>query len=137
MHVYHIFLNHFLYSHPSFIPSFTPLHVQTSISGNLFFDLNTLSLRIKLFQGDHHFSKNDIGILNALNTCMNVCIFFLPFFKGLFSPSHMAYEIERNNSGSGEPSLSEMTSKAIKILQRNKNKGFFLLVEGNIYCLCV
>lgn len=45
----------------------------------------------------------------------------------------MAYEIERNKTGNGEPSLSEMTSKAIKILKRNKDNGFFLLVEGNDY----
>ncbi|XP_061189803.1 alkaline phosphatase, tissue-nonspecific isozyme-like [Saccostrea echinata] len=51
------------------------------------------------------------------------------YVLGLFSPSHMAYEIERNNSGHGEPSLTEMTSKAIKILQKNK-KGFVLLAEG-------
>lgn len=44
---------------------------------------------------------------------------------GLFEPSHMQYESQRDN----EPSLSEMTEKSIRILQRNHN-GFFLMVEG-------
>ncbi|XP_033764063.1 alkaline phosphatase-like [Pecten maximus] len=48
---------------------------------------------------------------------------------GLFAPSHMQYEIERDDGPLGEPSLAEMTSKAIQILQKN-DKGFFLLVEG-------
>lgn len=42
----------------------------------------------------------------------------------------MQYELERDTSGDGEPSLTEMTDKAIKILSRNK-KGFVLMVEGN------
>lgn len=46
---------------------------------------------------------------------------------GLFEPSHMQYEIERNKAA--EPSLTEMTEKAIRILQRGP-KGFFLMVEG-------
>lgn len=41
----------------------------------------------------------------------------------------MQYESERDKSDNGEPSLTEMTEKAIKILQKN-NKGFYLLVEG-------
>ena len=41
----------------------------------------------------------------------------------------MAYELARNNSQ--EPSLAEMTTKAIEILKKN-DKGFFLLVEGEI-----
>ena len=44
---------------------------------------------------------------------------------GLFEASHMQYEADRVN----EPSLTEMTEKAIKILQRGPN-GFFLMVEG-------
>ncbi len=48
---------------------------------------------------------------------------------GLFNMSHMEYEEDRANDTGGEPALSEMTTKAIKILKKNK-KGFFLLVES-------
>ncbi|MFT7008110.1 MAG: alkaline phosphatase [Colwellia sp.] len=48
---------------------------------------------------------------------------------GLFNESHMQYEADRANDVAGEPSLSEMTSKAIDILDNNK-KGFFLTVES-------
>ena len=48
---------------------------------------------------------------------------------GLFQPSHMHYEHDRAKDKAGEPSLSEMTSKAIDILSKNK-KGFFLMVEA-------
>lgn len=48
---------------------------------------------------------------------------------GLFERSHMEYEHDRANDTGGEPSLSEMTSKAIDVLSKNK-KGFFLMVEG-------
>lgn len=48
---------------------------------------------------------------------------------GLFEPSHLKYEYDRPKDTSGEPSLSEMTSKAIEILSNNK-KGFFLMVEA-------
>lgn len=44
---------------------------------------------------------------------------------GLFEPSYMLYEVDRVN----EPSLTEMTEKAIQILKRAPN-GFFLMVEG-------
>jgi len=46
---------------------------------------------------------------------------------GLFNPGNMLFEIDRK--GSQEPSLAEMTSKALDVLSRNK-KGFFLLVEA-------
>lgn len=48
---------------------------------------------------------------------------------GLFERSHMQYEHDRRETGENEPSLTEMTSKAIDILSRN-DRGYFLLVEG-------
>ncbi|MGI8670675.1 MAG: alkaline phosphatase [Aridibacter sp.] len=48
---------------------------------------------------------------------------------GLFEPSHMKYEFDRPKDKAGEPSLSEMTAKAIDVLSKNK-KGFFLMVEA-------
>ncbi len=48
---------------------------------------------------------------------------------GLFNESHMQYEADRSNDVAGEPSLSEMTAKAIDILDNNAN-GFMLTVEA-------
>ncbi len=48
---------------------------------------------------------------------------------GLFNRSHMAYEVDRKRGPDGEPSLSEMTRKAIEVLHKN-DKGFFLMVES-------
>jgi alkaline phosphatase len=47
----------------------------------------------------------------------------------LFNESHMQYEADRDNDVAGEPSLSQMTTKAIDILKSNE-KGFFLTVES-------
>lgn len=55
---------------------------------------------------------------------------------GLFERSHVQYEEDRqpfdgqpSRDGAGEPSLAEMTAKAIDILDKN-DKGFYLMVEG-------
>lgn len=48
---------------------------------------------------------------------------------GLFNESHMQYEADRANDIAGEPSIAEMTTKAIDILDNNE-KGFFLMVES-------
>jgi len=45
---------------------------------------------------------------------------------GMFEPGDMEYEVDRK---ANEPSLTEMTQKAIEILSKNEN-GFYLLVEG-------
>lgn len=48
---------------------------------------------------------------------------------GLFESSHMQYELVRQSSIEMDPSLSEMTEKALAILSKNP-RGFFLMVEG-------
>ena len=52
------------------------------------------------------------------------CSFLLHL--GLFEPKDCRYELERDPSM--DPSLTEMTEKAIKILSKNP-KGFYLFVE--------
>ncbi|MBI3285703.1 MAG: alkaline phosphatase [Burkholderiales bacterium] len=46
---------------------------------------------------------------------------------GLFTNSHMSYDLDRDPAK--EPSLAEMTSKAMDVLAKN-SKGYFLMVEG-------
>lgn len=48
---------------------------------------------------------------------------------GLFNPSHMQYSFDTPTDSGGEPSLSEMTAKAIEILDKNET-GFYLNVEA-------
>ncbi|WP_116365431.1 alkaline phosphatase [Parahaliea mediterranea] len=48
---------------------------------------------------------------------------------GLFNESHMQYEADRGNDISGEPTLTDMTRKAIEVLGQNE-QGFFLMVES-------
>ncbi len=48
---------------------------------------------------------------------------------GLFERSHMEYEADRPNDTGKEPSLAQMTDKAIRILEKNP-KGFYLQVEA-------
>lgn len=48
---------------------------------------------------------------------------------GLFNPSSMEFDADRKAKNVDEPSLTEMTTKAIDVLQQNK-KGYFLMVEA-------
>ena len=48
---------------------------------------------------------------------------------GLFERSHMQFDADRADDPAGEPSLAEMTTFAIRKLQRSE-KGYFLMVEG-------
>ncbi len=51
---------------------------------------------------------------------------------GMFAGDHMEPEIDRKEFAPRQPSLEEMTLKAIEILSRqSKGRGFFLMVEGS------
>jgi len=48
----------------------------------------------------------------------------------MFAPDAMAYDFDRAENAPHEPSLAEMTVKAIELLSQN-DEGFFLMVEGS------
>jgi len=51
---------------------------------------------------------------------------------GLFAESMMDYEIDRiHEHPISQPSLLQMTEKALSLLDKNNEKGFFLMVEGS------
>ena len=52
-----------------------------------------------------------------------------PKILGLFEMSHMEYEADREKDKAKEPSLADMTAKAIEILGKDGD-GFVLMVEG-------
>jgi alkaline phosphatase len=49
---------------------------------------------------------------------------------GMFAGDAMAYEMDRSENAGTEPSLAEMTVKAIELLSKNA-EGFFLMVVGS------
>lgn len=48
---------------------------------------------------------------------------------GLFEPSHLEFEADRPDDRAGEPSLADLTVKAIDILEQDTD-GYFLMVEA-------
>nr|XP_033815133.1 intestinal-type alkaline phosphatase-like [Geotrypetes seraphini] len=65
-------------------------------------------------------NKDQLNNLNLTNPRIT-------HIMGLFEPGDMKYELNRNNNS--DPSIIEMTEKAIQFLSRNP-KGFYLFVEG-------
>lgn len=52
-----------------------------------------------------------------------------PQLLGLFADSHMDYRLQRDQADSTQPSLVDMTQKALQILQTNE-RGYLLVVEA-------
>src|SRR5690606_23154320 len=48
---------------------------------------------------------------------------------GLFDAEHMQFAADRARDAGGEPTLAQMTAKALDVLQRAPD-GYFLMVEG-------
>lgn len=71
-------------------------------------------------QGSYVYDQSGFDAIDAIST---------ERVFGLFNESHMQYEADRVNDIAGEPSLSEMTTKALNILDNNR-RGFFLSVES-------
>jgi alkaline phosphatase len=73
-------------------------------------------------QGKGYSYVNDLASLNAAPAGKIIALFDQALTQG-----HMSYELDRDPAK--EPSLSQMTVKAIDALARNPN-GYFLMVEG-------
>lgn len=77
-------------------------------------------------------SKTGSAATYAWNTAqlMNAEVDEIDYLMGLFADTHMSYEQVRDTSEGGEPSLADMTEKAIRVLKRKNSNGFVLMVEG-------
>lgn len=74
---------------------------------------------------------SDLATLNAVPVTASTKLLAL-FDQGVadasFSGGHMSYDLDRNPAV--EPSLAEMTTKAMDILAAKNNNGYTLVVEG-------
>lgn len=74
-------------------------------------------------------NERNFAFVNSSQHLRSVDVDKTDYLLGLFSFSHMNYEELRDTGPNGEPSLTEMTEVAIKILSKNP-EGYVLLVEG-------
>lgn len=71
--------------------------------------------------------KDNAAYIVDKNGLDNLNVDGVDYALGLFASYHMDYNFEADRTK--QPTLLEMTEKAIKILQKNPN-GYFLFVEG-------
>ncbi|KAF5295155.1 hypothetical protein FQR65_LT10543 [Abscondita terminalis] len=80
--------------------------------------------KMKMASGVSHSVVTNNRDLNSLN--LNT-----EYVLGIFANGHLKMNHKRNPNPEGMPSLTDMTEKAIRLLQGNKN-GFILMVEGGL-----
>ncbi|KAK4874693.1 hypothetical protein RN001_014053 [Aquatica leii] len=83
---------------------------------------------------DWKISKSKSGVSHAVvanNNDLNTLKLNTEYVLGIFANGHLKMNHERNPAPHGMPSLTNMTEKAILLLQNNRN-GFFLMVEGGM-----
>ncbi len=76
-------------------------------------------------QGKGYTFVNDLASMNGASSAAGARIVGL--FDFAESQGHMSYDLDRDPAR--EPSLAQMTAKAIDVLSKNAN-GYFLMVEG-------
>lgn len=86
-------------------------------------------LQIKLNTSTNRLTANGTRkLVKTREELMNINPNEIDHLMGLFRNNHITYSIARQD---GEPSLSEMTQQAIRVLDRgDKSNGYVLMVEG-------
>ncbi|RYY73405.1 MAG: alkaline phosphatase [Gammaproteobacteria bacterium] len=91
---------------------------QSTTAGGKRTDNRDLIAELKTQKYSYASNKTELDALDAATATKVV---------GLFNSSHMNYDLVRATTN--EPSLADMTIKAIQVLKKNQ-KGMFLMVEG-------
>ena len=105
----------------AFIPETSPDHEDPTNSGKRLDGRNLINEW--LLQPQSSFVYDHAG-LDAVDTNQTSKLL------GLFEPAHMQYEIDRAKPiYPDEPSLEQMSIKALEVLRKNE-KGFFLMIEA-------
>ncbi len=77
----------------------------------------------------NEFSAAGYELVHDRKSLSNVDVNETNKLLGLFSPHDMAFDIDRQTDDKYQPSLLEMTQKAVGVLEKSPT-GFFLMVEG-------
>ena len=105
----------------AFIPETSPDHEDPTNSGKRLDGRNLINEW--LLQPQSSFVYDHAG-LDAVDTNQTSKLL------GLFEPAHMQYEVDRAKPiYPDEPSLEQMSIKALEVLRKNE-KGFFLMIEA-------